>query len=216
MPYTPGTPVGSLVGPADSATISSLPGHIRDLIAFLQDPTVGLASPLFSVPVGSIMMWPTGTAPNGWVLLQGQTISIASGAQYQGIFNVFKNCAPNTGTEVWGTNIIVLPNPARRMIMGAGGTATGDLGNAVGNTNTTGVEAVTLAKGQIPAHVHGWSFTRSNNYSSSNGNNIEGAPGNDGTFTANTENATADGLKTSPDPIKTLPPALILNFIAKL
>jgi len=51
-----------------------------------------------------------------------------------------------------GSTTFGLPDSRRRVAVGSGGSSTGTLGNAVGNTG--GAETHTLTTGEIPAHTH--------------------------------------------------------------
>lgn len=121
-----------------------------------------IASAGVSVPTGTIMMWPTGTAPTGWKLCDGGTVDRGSalgqviGTTY-GIGN--------------GSTTCNVPNLCGRIPVGAGtGAQNGGSGSGAisGGTALTArslgawagkeTHALTAAESGIPAHDHGgWS-----------------------------------------------------------
>ena len=80
-----------------------------------------------------------------------------------------------------GATTFNLPDSRRRVSVGVGGTGTGQLGNAVGNTG--GAETITLTTAQMPSHSHGIGAGNSGS-----GSNVTPAPvANLGTATTNSE-----------------------------
>jgi microcystin-dependent protein len=90
--------------------------------------------PLGVVPVGCMMMWPTGVAPAGWLLANGQQVDAAT---YPGLSALFG--------QVGGK--VTLPDYRDTFPVGAGPvTPLGQVGGAA---------SVALATNQLPAHNHG-------------------------------------------------------------
>jgi len=84
-----------------------------------------------------------GTAvPAGWLACDGSAVSRTT---YAELFNAIG--------ETWGagdgSTTFNVPDFRRRVAVGSGGTGSGTLGNAVGNTG--GAETVTLTVAQLPA-----------------------------------------------------------------
>ena len=152
-------------------------------------------------PVGAITMWPTGTAPSGWQLCDG---SIASSAALQ--------------TVLGTTNV-----PDMRGYAPVGyKSGDADFGTLKG---TAGAKTVTLAKGNLPAHVHTINHDHSLAniwYNSGGAANIAAGSSTNrataasvGAFSGNSGDATADGLKSSPDAVANIQPSFVINFIIK-
>lgn len=118
----------------------------------------GLGGAVGAVPIGSVTAFAGATAPSGWLLCAGQTVSRT---QYSGLFLTI-------GTTYGagdGSTTFALPDLRGRVIAGEddmGGTAANRLTSAgSGITGTSlgavgGVETVTLTAAQsgIPAHSH--------------------------------------------------------------
>ncbi|MCB0999809.1 MAG: tail fiber protein [Acidimicrobiales bacterium] len=105
-----------------------------------------------SAPAGVIYPYVGSSAPTGWLLLNGATVS---GAQtlYPDLWAV----APAS----WKSgSSLVLPNMANRFPIGAGTTSLGSTGGA--NTKT-------IAEANLPAHSHTYSGTTSTNGSHAHG-----------------------------------------------
>lgn len=97
------------------------------------------------VPSGMIMSWPnTGALPSGWLECNGAAVSRTTYA------DLFAAIGTTWGAGD-GSTTFNLPDLQRRTLVGAGGSGTADLGNAVGNTG--GVEGVTLTQGHLPASM---------------------------------------------------------------
>lgn len=90
-----------------------------------------------AVPVGGIIFWPMDTAPDGYLVANGATVSRTT---YSGLFAVY-------GTKYGagdGSTTFVLPNMQRRFPFGASGT------NVPGSTG--GAESVVLTIPNLPTH----------------------------------------------------------------
>lgn len=81
-------------------------------------------------PVGAIMMWPTATAPEGWLICDGSSFSASA--------------YPELNTLLGGTT---LPDMRDRAPVGSSGTKV--------ELSTGGAASVTLTTTQLPAHSHG-------------------------------------------------------------
>jgi microcystin-dependent protein len=92
-----------------------------------------------AVPVGSLLLWATSTAPSGWLLCNGAAVSRTL---YAALFAVI-------GTT-WGvgdgTTTFNVPNTAGRVVRGVNGTYT--------QASTGGLDAVTITANNLPQHVH--------------------------------------------------------------
>lgn len=115
-------------------------------LAFLN--TVGtaqIAAGFGLVPTGAMLDFGGTVAPTGFLGCDGSNVSRAT---YADLFTAI-------GTT-WGAGdgvtTFTLPDFRRRVAVGSGGSGTGTLGNAVGNTG--GAETHTLDTTEIPAHTH--------------------------------------------------------------
>jgi microcystin-dependent protein len=90
-------------------------------------------------PTGSIVMWPTPSAPGGWLTCLGQAVPRA---QYPGLFSVIST----TFGAGDGSSTFNLPNFGDRMPIGAGGTY------AIGANGGEATHTLTIA--EEPAHTH--------------------------------------------------------------
>lgn len=98
------------------------------------------------LPAGTIIMYGGPTAPTGWVLANGSAVSRTT---YAALF-----AAIGTTYGVGdGSTTFNLPDFSRRVAVGAGGTGTTTLGNAVGNNG--GEETHKLVTAEMPSHTHG-------------------------------------------------------------
>lgn len=105
-------------------------------------------------PTGIIQMFGGSTAPTGWLLCNGSEVSQTTYASLYAIIGTNFN----TGGEAPGN--FRLPDFRRRVPVGAGGTGTATLGNAVGDDG--GAETHTLTTAEMPSHGHTTSSTDPN------------------------------------------------------
>lgn len=123
--------------------------------------------------IGIMNAWP-GRAidiPAGYLLCDGSTIgSPGTGAaiedvEYQQVFEVIKYMLPNTGFEVWGTNVVNLPDMRGRIPVGLDPSLTNNQdGNAPNLGSTNGSYEHTLTMGEMPSHNHTGSTNMDGNH----------------------------------------------------
>lgn len=103
------------------------------------------AAPPTSVPTGSMLDFAGTAVPTGYLACDGSAISRTT---YAALFTAI--------STTWGvgngTTTFNIPDFSRRVAVGSGGSGTGTLGNAVGNTG--GEETHTLSSGELAAHTH--------------------------------------------------------------
>ncbi len=97
------------------------------------------------VPTGTILDFGGTSAPTGYLGCDGAAVSRTTYA------TLFAAIGTTWGVGDGSTTFNV-PNFQRRVAVGSGGSGTGTLGNAVGNTG--GAETHTLTTPEIPAHTH--------------------------------------------------------------
>ena len=105
-----------------------------------------------TIPVGTLMPYVGTTAPLGWLLCQGQTVSQAG---YPALFAL---CGTTFGTA--GAGLFRLPDLRGRSVFGF--TSTDSNFNALGKTG--GTTSVTLETANLPSHTHS---TPNHNHSAS-------------------------------------------------
>lgn len=114
------------------------------------------------------------TAPSGWLLMDGSTIgNVGSGATYESadyedLFDIIKQCYPNTGSEVFGSgNKVTIPDMRGRVPIGKdnmGGTSANVVTNSYADTLGRGLgeENHLLSTSELPSHAHGGITTDGN------------------------------------------------------
>jgi microcystin-dependent protein len=113
---------------------------VKEGISVADDNTVG-GYPL--IPVGALMPYAGSTAPDGWLLCNGQTPSRTT---YANLFAVLGTTYGAGDGSTFG-----LPDPMGRAIIGAG-AGTGLTTRALAATG--GAETVVIGSGNLPTHSH--------------------------------------------------------------
>jgi len=139
------------------ATLTFAYNLVNNYPAFiLLNPATSPLPSTYSMPTGSITMWPTATAPNGWVLCNGQALSRSA---YSALFSII-GLTFGTGD---GSSTFNVPNYTNLMPIGAGGI--------YGAAATGGSASTTLSTANLPSHNHSavsTSSSTSNSISTSN------------------------------------------------
>lgn len=148
------------------------------------------------LPSGTIIMYGGSTSPSGWLLADGSAVSRTT---YAALF-----AAIGTTYGVGdGSTTFNLPDFRRRVAVGAGGTATTTLGNAVGNKG--GEEAHKLVTAEMPSHFHGIPWRP-------DGGTAAGAPFAAFFGIAGYKNSQSTG---GNQPHNNMQPSLVVNYIIK-
>lgn len=102
------------------------------------------------VPTGTVLDFAGTVAPPGYLLCDGAAYG-RTGGDPSPQPDLFAAIGTTWGVGDGSTTFNV-PNLARRVTVGSGGSPTGVLGNAVGNVG--GAETHTLSQGEMPSHNH--------------------------------------------------------------
>lgn len=125
-----------------SATTATELGYVNGVTSSIQTQINAISA--VTVPSGVMVDFGGIAAPTGWLLCDGSAVSRTT---YANLFTAIG--------VVWGSGdgstTFNLPNMTRRIGMGSGGSGSGTIGNAVGNTG--GTEAETLSQAQIPVSI---------------------------------------------------------------
>jgi len=115
------------------------------------------------VPVGVVSMWVTGTAPSGWLLCQGQEVSVSTYSALSSVIGTNYGTLTN-GSGAAGTTHFRLPDLRGRVPMGVGtGRNVANSANLTARafaaatfSKVSDAESVTLTAAQsgVPAHKH--------------------------------------------------------------
>ena len=149
-----------------------------------------------TVPVGVVFAWVTGSAPTGYLLCDGSAVSRST---YAALFALI-------GTTFGagdGSTTFNLPDLRRRVVMGAGGTGTATIGNAVGNVG--GEENHTLTEAEMPSHTHTYGTLASN----ANVNAGTNTPRWNGSQTVDTGATGGDGAHNN------IQPSIVMQYIIR-
>jgi len=171
--------------------------------------TAFVQNSIANVPSGSLLMWPTTSAPSGYLLCNGSAVSRTT---YSGLFSVLGT----TFGSGDGSTTFNLPNYADRMPIGVG-TIASSIG-ATGGSSTTTISQANLPNVNFtvtdPGHFHsvtGTSTTPIGAYGSGGGNMGNYTTSNTSTVTTGiTVNSGGSGTAAT-----TISPYLGINFIIK-
>lgn len=194
---SPGTDGARIVGYYDTvnAVSTTVQAFLSNLVPFLK---TALAAELSQT--GDMKPFAGGSVQDGWLECDGSAISRTT---YADLFAVI-------GT-VWGvgdgSTTFNLPDSRRAVMVGAGGTATPALGNAVGDSG--GAEEYTILANNLPAHSHGFT-TPFNTQAASRG----GGAADTVTNSANFSGTTANNVTTN-TPVSLYQPSIVVTMVIK-
>jgi microcystin-dependent protein len=139
--------VGNLTITSGNITVTSGDVNIPDGTINLTDGEIILGSNgVFTFAPAGMLMWYGGSSvPDGWLECNGAAVSRTT---YETLFT-------NIGTAFGAgdtSTTFNLPNQARRILVGKGGSSSGTLGSSIGSTG--GEETHTLSTEEIPSHTH--------------------------------------------------------------
>ena len=150
------------------------------------------------VPTGTVVPFAGVAAPAGWLLCDGTSISRST---YAVLFSVI-----GAAYGAVDGNTFRVPDFRRRVPVGAGGTATSVLGNALGNLG--GEEFHTLSIAEMPSHNHSIHDTDHNSTPA----RVDYTDGEYGTYFANRGTT---GYSGGNQPHNIMQPSLVVNYIIK-
>lgn len=101
------------------------------------------------VAPGTSIVLRSAFVPYGYLAELGQNLNATANPRYLALWHTIGTMYGGTGiTDFW------LPNSARQVDVGAGGTGTGTLGNVVGNTGGEEAHLLSGAESGVAAHTH--------------------------------------------------------------
>jgi microcystin-dependent protein len=121
------------------------------------------------IPIGTMLMWATATAPTNYLICNGAAVSRRTYATLFGILGTTWGVGD-------GSTTFNLPNTAGRVVRGVNGTYT--------LAGTGGADSVVISADNLPQHRHGYNLAAGTGYSAANG-----SEGNRATQTQNYTNA---------------------------
>jgi microcystin-dependent protein len=198
--------------------------------------TLGTPGSTTAVPVGSVFSFAGSVTPTGYLLCNGDIIPNGVGtvqgvtANWSALYAVIGSTYGVAGQ---------LPDMRRRVAMGAGGSGTGTIGNAIGNTG--GEENHTLTASELASHTHtgsnqyvrvgpnnvspptpGQTFlqygsvpTWTANWYNSGGGGGTGSPSDKGVFVQGASDDYTQKLPNGASGHNNIQPSLVLNYIIK-
>lgn len=156
------------------------------------------------VPAGSVSAFAGSSAPEGWLLCDGNEYSQS---EYNTLFSVLGSTY-NTGGET--TGYFRVPDLRGRVIAGLdnmGGTAASRLTGQTTLGGSTGTQSVTLQLSQIPSHTHGYGYNTVQD--STSGGDTRLATSSNNTLKTT---SSAGGGQSHPN----VQPTMTLNYIIKI
>lgn len=185
-----GTPSGSPVDPAVPNTALVLarvrvPAGTGSITAGLIDDLRVVADPehdVLGVPAGTIVDTLRDTAPDGWVFMQGQTLTNAQ-TVYPALWAALPS-AFKSGSDV------VLPDLRGRVTLGAG-TGSGLTPRTLGASG--GAETHTLTSSEMPVHSHGTGTLATNTTGSDHTHTLTGGVSSGGSHTHGLDGGVSSG-----------------------
>ncbi len=193
---------GEIAGNGSAATATGIYEFVYNGTYFiLLNPAAPAA--VSPIPTGAIMPFGGASAPaGGWLMCDGSAVSRTT---YSALFAEI-GTAFGAGN---GTTTFNVPSTPRRTLVGAGGSGTGTLGNAVGNTG--GAETHTQTEAEIAAHSHAGSTV--DTVIGIGGTDVGVIHITDGVSPSTTPlNIASDGSAT---PFNIMQPSLVVNYIIK-
>jgi microcystin-dependent protein len=179
-------------------------------------------------PIGSIVIWPTATAPAGWLLCNGMNYNTTTYPALYAVIGYTYGRFPDLPTDLF-----LVPNLMGKFPLGAGTTGTSATPRGLATVGGDDRSSLTSAN-MLPPHVHGSTNLTTNSAGGhqhginrrnaagtvggvsmgQGANNTDDLTVSNGAHTHNVTGQTDDGVGTSA-PFNTIPPYLALNFIIR-
>lgn len=135
--------------PVHATTTTTEIGYVNGVTSAIQTQLDAIVALTF--PAGVMLPYGGSAAPTGFLLCDGSSVLRAS---YPNLFTAIGT----TFGSADGTHF-TLPNTARRVLVGAGGSGTATLANTVGSTGGEETHTLTAGESGVPAHTHTFSAT---------------------------------------------------------